>query len=108
MIRSFRHRGLRLLHERGDNSRIHAVYRSKVARILGYLDVARQARDMDLPGLRLHPLTGNMSGFGAFRYRATGVSYFDLRAVTSPTLTSSIITEEKLCRCLVRRIRAKG
>ena len=63
MIRSFRHRGLRLLHERGDASRIHAAYRTKIARILGYLNMARMPRDMDFPGLRLHPLTGNLSGF---------------------------------------------
>jgi toxin HigB-1 len=63
MIRSFRHRGLRLLHERGDASRIHAAYRTRIVRILGYLNVARIPRDMDFPGLRLHPLTGNLSGF---------------------------------------------
>ncbi len=63
MIRSFRHRGLRLLHERGDASRIHAARRNKIARILGYLNMARMPRDMDFPGLRLHPLTGNLSGF---------------------------------------------
>ncbi len=63
MIRSFRHRGLRLLHQRGDASRVHAAHRTKIARILGYLDVARMPRDMDFPGLRLHPLSGNLSGF---------------------------------------------
>jgi proteic killer suppression protein len=63
MIRSFRHRGLRLLHERGDVSRIHAAYRSRIVRILGYLNMARIPRDMDFPGLRLHPLTGNLSSF---------------------------------------------
>jgi toxin HigB-1 len=63
MIRSFRHRGLRLLHERGDAARIHAAHRTKIARILGYLNMARMPRDMDFPGLRLHPLTGNLSGF---------------------------------------------
>jgi toxin HigB-1 len=62
MIRSFRHRELRLLHERGDDSRIHAAHRTKIARILGYRDMARLPRDMDFPGLRLHPLTGNLSG----------------------------------------------
>jgi toxin HigB-1 len=63
MIRSFRHRGLRLLHERGDASRIHAAYRPRIVRILGYLAMARMPRDMDFPGLRLHPLTGNLSSF---------------------------------------------
>jgi proteic killer suppression protein len=63
MIRSFRHRGLKRLHERGDASRVHAAHRGRIARILGYLDMARSPRDMDFPGLRLHPLTGNLSGY---------------------------------------------
>jgi toxin HigB-1 len=63
MIRSFRHRGLKLLHERGDDSRVHAAHRKRIARILGYLDLARQPRDMDFAGLLLHPLTGNFSDF---------------------------------------------
>jgi proteic killer suppression protein len=63
MIRNLRHRGLKLLHQRGDDSKLHAAHRIKIARILGYLDVARTFRDMDYPGLRLHPLTGDLSGF---------------------------------------------
>jgi hypothetical protein len=47
MIRSSRRRELRLLHERGDASRIHAAHRIKIARILGYLHMARMPRDMD-------------------------------------------------------------
>jgi proteic killer suppression protein len=88
MIRSFRHRGLRLLHERGDASRIHAAYRSRVVRILSYLNMARMPRDMDFPGLRLHPLTGNLSGFWSvsvsgnwrivFRFEGNHVADVDL------------------------------
>ncbi|HZR77044.1 type II toxin-antitoxin system RelE/ParE family toxin [Bradyrhizobium sp.] len=63
MIRSFRHRGLKLVHLRGGYSGIHAAHRKKIVRILGYLNVARMPRDMDFPGLRLHPLTGNLAGF---------------------------------------------
>jgi len=63
MIRSFRHRGLRLLYQRGDDSKLHAAHRAKIARMLGYLDRARSPRDVDYPGLRLHPLTGELSGF---------------------------------------------
>lgn len=88
MIRSFRHRGLKLLHERGDASRVHAAHRVKVARVLSYLDNARMPRDMDFPGLRLHPLTGNLSGFWSvsvsgnwrivFRFEANHVADVDL------------------------------
>ena len=63
MIRSFRHRGLKRFYERDDASQIHAAYRKKVARILGDLNSARVPRDMDFPGLRLHPLTGDLKGF---------------------------------------------
>jgi proteic killer suppression protein len=63
MIRSFRHRGLKRFYERDDASQIHAAYRKKVARILADLDSARAPQDMDFPGLRLHPLTGDLKGF---------------------------------------------
>ena len=63
MIRSFRHRGLKRLYERDDASQIHAAYRKKVSRILADLDTARMPKDMDFPGLRLHPLTGGLKGF---------------------------------------------
>ena len=88
MIRSFRHRGLKLFHERGDASRIHAAHRSRIARILGYLKVARMPRDMDFPGLRLHPLTGNLTGYWSvsvsgnwriiFRFEGSHVTDVDL------------------------------
>jgi proteic killer suppression protein len=88
MIRGFRHRGLKLLHERGDDSRIHAAHRIKIARILGYLNMARMPRDMDFPGLRLHSLTGNLSGFWSvsvsgnwrivFRFEGSHVADVDL------------------------------
>ena len=63
MIRSFRHRGLRRFYERDDASHVHAAFRKKIARILADLDSARVPRDMDFPGLRLHPLTGDLKGF---------------------------------------------
>jgi len=50
--------------------------------ILVRLDAAREPADMDLPGLRLHPLQGDKDGFHAvnvsgnwrviFRFDATG------------------------------------
>jgi proteic killer suppression protein len=88
MIRSFRHRGLKLLHERGNASRIHAAHRTRIARILGYLNMARMPRDMDFPGLRLHPLTENLNDFWSvsisgnwriiFRFEGSHVSDVDL------------------------------
>jgi toxin HigB-1 len=63
MIGSFRHRGLKRFYERDDASQVHAAYRKKVARILADLDSARTPQDMNFPGLRLHPLTGDLKGF---------------------------------------------
>jgi proteic killer suppression protein len=38
--------------------------------ILGRLDAARSVSDMDLPGLRLHPLKGTLRGLWAVTVRA--------------------------------------
>jgi len=63
MIRSFRHRGLKRLHERGDAAGVQSAQKKRIVRVLGYLDNARIPRDMDFPGLRLHPLTGSLEDF---------------------------------------------
>ena len=63
MIRSFRHRGLKRLYKRDDTSQIHAAFRKKISRILADLDSAQTPKDMDFPGLRLHPLTGDLRGY---------------------------------------------
>lgn len=65
MIRSFRHKGLRLLYEKGDESRLPADQLGKIERILARLDQASLPSHMDLPGYRLHPLKGELAGFWA-------------------------------------------
>ena len=62
MIRSFRHRGLRRLYERGDPSRIAADQLDRVTLALADLDAASRLSDLDLPGYRLHPLRGDRRG----------------------------------------------
>ena len=62
MIRSFRHRGLKRLHERGERGRIGADMLDRVENILALLDVAESPKDMGLPGLRPHPLKGSLAG----------------------------------------------
>jgi proteic killer suppression protein len=49
MIRSFRHRGLKRLHERGDNSRIPAERLERIENILFTLDNAQTLKEMRLP-----------------------------------------------------------
>lgn len=62
MIRSFRHKGLKLLHEKGDRRRVSAELADKIERILARLDQAGEPGDMNLPGYRLHPLKGDLAG----------------------------------------------
>ena len=63
MIRSFRHRGLKRLYERGDRSRVRADQAARLAVALADLDDARRPSDIDLPGYRLHPLKGDLKMF---------------------------------------------
>ena len=62
MIRSFRHRGLRRLYERGDSSGIGANLLDRISLALADLDAASKPSDIDLPGYRLHPLRGDLRG----------------------------------------------
>ena len=65
MIYNFRHSGLERLYENGDRRRIPPEYVAKVERIMARLDAATDAQHMDLPGYRLHRLTGDLEGFWA-------------------------------------------
>jgi toxin HigB-1 len=67
MIKSFRHRGLQRLYERGDRSRINPILVEKVETALGLLDVAETPAAVNLPGYRLHPLRGDLRGFWSIR-----------------------------------------
>jgi len=70
MIRSIRHKGLKRLHEDDDPRGVFAEHIVKLRDILARLDAARVAADMDMPGLRLHPLKGDLKGFWAVTVRA--------------------------------------
>jgi len=63
MIRSFRHRGLKRLFERGEKAQIRRDMLAKVENVLALLDRAASGEDMALPGLRLHQLRGDLRGF---------------------------------------------
>jgi proteic killer suppression protein len=65
MIRSFRHRGLKRLYERGERRHLRPDQVDKIERILARLDEASDVSNMDLPGFRLHPLKGDLAGFWA-------------------------------------------
>lgn len=63
MIQSFRHKGLKLLFEKGDRRKVQSAHADKIGRILARLEEASEVGNMDLPGFRLHPLKGDLVGF---------------------------------------------
>ena len=70
MIRSFKHRGLKRLYERGDRSGIRPDLLDTVERILTVLDSAATPQALDLPRYRLHPLKGDLRGLWSVTVRA--------------------------------------
>lgn len=62
MIRSFIHKGLRRYFSDGVKSGIQSAHAEKLKLILGWLGSAVEPKDMNLPGLNLHPLKGDRKG----------------------------------------------
>ena len=56
----FRHAGLRRFWERDDSSRLPTANVARINRLLDDLAAAETPADMNLPGLRLHQLSGNL------------------------------------------------
>jgi proteic killer suppression protein len=64
MIESITHKGLRLLWERGDPSKLPPEQVMKISRIPETLDTAKTLNPLKaIPGYRLHALSGNLKGF---------------------------------------------
>lgn len=61
MIKSWKHKGLRLFFQNGIASGIQARHQTKLKIILQLLDAATQPEDMDLPGMRFHALKGQLN-----------------------------------------------
>lgn len=70
MIENFRHKGLKRFFERGEGRGLPAEHLEKIANILTLLNVATAPNGMDVPGFRLHPLTGELKGFWSVTVRA--------------------------------------
>ena len=62
MIASFKHRGLKALYEGRTSRRVAPAHVRKLLDIFAVLDRSRGPRDVDLPGLHLHPLKGELQG----------------------------------------------
>jgi proteic killer suppression protein len=67
MIRSFKHKGLEIFFLKGTKPGIQARHAPKLRLILGRLNVSISAKDMNLPGLFLHALSGNKDGVWSVR-----------------------------------------
>jgi proteic killer suppression protein len=88
VILSFRHKGLRLIFEKGDRRRVSPEHVDKIERILARLEEATEAANLDIPGFRLHPLKGDLAGYWAvsvsgnwrivFRFEGSNVRDVDL------------------------------
>ncbi len=62
MIRSFRHRGLRSLYDGRTTRRVAPEHVEKLRDILFMLEQSRGPEGLDVPGLRLHLLSGQLKG----------------------------------------------
>lgn len=60
MIRSFKHKGLRLFFETGSTAGIQPKHTGKLRIQLTALDNATCPEDMNAPGWKLHSLSGNL------------------------------------------------
>ena len=67
MIRSIKHKGLKLLFEKGDVSKLPAAQLTRIEDILSALNVAVTKEDMNAPGSGFHELKGDLKGFYAVK-----------------------------------------
>lgn len=70
MIQRFLHKGLKRLYENDDRRGLNAQHADKIARILAHLKRSSRSQDMDVPGFRLHPLKGELSGYWSVTVQA--------------------------------------
>ena len=63
MIQSFRHKGLELFFKKGSKAKIQPHHEDRLRLQLFALNRATKPEDLNAPGWRLHPLSGDMQGF---------------------------------------------
>jgi proteic killer suppression protein len=62
MIRTFKHKGLERFFRKGDHRGIIAKTEERTERMLDRLDSAVRPEDMNIPGYKFHPLSGESKG----------------------------------------------
>jgi len=58
VIKTFGHKGLRIFFDTGSRAGIQPHHAARLKRQRARLDLAKSADDMNVPGWRLHPLSG--------------------------------------------------
>jgi toxin HigB-1 len=76
MIKSWRHKGLKLFYDTGSIAKIQKKHASKLHDILQLLDFATAPWQMNFPGLDLHPLKGNLAGFFSVKVSGNWIVIF--------------------------------
>lgn len=67
MIENIQHKGLKLLWEKDNASKLPSVQIFKIKMILTLLDNTADVQDMNFPGSSLHQLKGDFAGFWAVK-----------------------------------------
>ena len=62
VIKTFRHKGLKELFEKGSSRKVPADMLKRIERQLDVLDAAEAITGMSVPGYDLHPLKGGRAG----------------------------------------------
>ncbi len=70
MIKTFAHKGLERFFMTGTTAGIQAMHAKRLRLVLALLDQARVVNDIDAPGLRLHPLKGELRDHWAVTVQA--------------------------------------
>jgi len=65
MIKTFAHKGIEAFFRKGTKAGIQVVHAARLARQLAQLNQSQGPRDMNLPGWRLHSLSGGLDGHWA-------------------------------------------
>jgi hypothetical protein len=81
--------------ETGDMRGINAQHAAWLRVLLTTLDASAKPADMNLPGFRLHQLSGDRRGNGPFRYQGIGGWCSNSRAVKPPMSIWSTIIEDR-------------
>ena len=67
MIKTWKHKGLRLFYNTGSKAGIFAEHAKRLTVILQLLDAAEEADALNIPGFYFHKLTDKLKGFYSVR-----------------------------------------